>query len=827
MRNVFALNLEDVANWQVAPAKISPDSIRAEIPAFQRGLVWNPAQVEVLWDSLLRQIPIGALSLLPVKGAERYSRDKSIADGAYWILDGQQRANAIALGFRPFGDGTDILWIDLKPQEELRRRSNRKYFFYLTTASRPWGSVISDASGENRSGKVSPSDCREAMTYLKRDEDCYAKPDARDQWPVCAGLPIPFSVFRDFAQQDKGILDYLESSKGTYVGVPWFENYCKAVQNLGEQRENIVEIAAEIKAAFERAKETPVMALVAPSSLSIEDGRTKTDDDLERDSEIAVYFTRLNRGGTMPSGEDLNYSILKAANPDLASIDQFSKNRMHPARMARYAMQFYKSQAKKKMVGSVSRRDAYQLGRDSEFAAGLDDFKNAVEKVDDWLLYRGGDDEGVPAFVRTQIAWGSPNLYLFLMLFARSSVDIGRNTVIALTTLLLWFGKDGQLDFDTCLQRLAGSTYNTIEILREWLFAQINSPQGRLALPPPVEAFNELSALLSSEDRPSLGQIEKSWTPAGFETQFNEVWYWDRSVGRGIVLYACRRYLRDVFSDYDPASAVWNEDNRPWDYDHVVPRSWLVSRKPYGKSYAQYHQLVYEFINCIGNIVPLPFSMNRSKHDSSPGDNYMGSVERRREVLIPEESVSEKVFTQELGGKLEGDPALAYAFARISSRRMAALYGEWAGMSALQDLLDFSTIAHPRREMIKGVLQWAKDQGRTSGFRVVYVSGEKQIDVRIKGDGDLARPWLACGLPAVYRRENGTEVDCFACVLEQDGAFEVGLRRSPESDQPFDGDGDEAWWLRWEELSKDATSIDEALCHLKSLANNESLTLKP
>ena len=57
------------------------------IPEIQRGVVWNATRCEVLWDSILRGIPIGAISLRPTE------------DGRWEIFDGQQRTNAVALGY--------------------------------------------------------------------------------------------------------------------------------------------------------------------------------------------------------------------------------------------------------------------------------------------------------------------------------------------------------------------------------------------------------------------------------------------------------------------------------------------------------------------------------------------------------------------------------------------------------------------------------------------------------------------------------------------------------------------------------------------------------
>ena len=75
MNNAIPLTLKEIADWQLTTRdKVSPSAYWAKMPSFQRGLVWSPAQIEVLWDSLMRGIPIGALSLLPIEGNERFRR---------------------------------------------------------------------------------------------------------------------------------------------------------------------------------------------------------------------------------------------------------------------------------------------------------------------------------------------------------------------------------------------------------------------------------------------------------------------------------------------------------------------------------------------------------------------------------------------------------------------------------------------------------------------------------------------------------------------------------------------------------------------------------
>ena len=96
------------------------------IPEVQRGLVWEPRQVELLWDSILCEYPIGAFMI--------------VNDELY---DGQQRINAIIQGFNysalfnKKSVPSSILWLDLGFEED--ESLSRRYGFRLTTTAHPWG----------------------------------------------------------------------------------------------------------------------------------------------------------------------------------------------------------------------------------------------------------------------------------------------------------------------------------------------------------------------------------------------------------------------------------------------------------------------------------------------------------------------------------------------------------------------------------------------------------------------------------------------------------------------------------------------------------------
>lgn len=55
------LNLKQIASWQVDGIENGYSFITARVPSLQRGAVWEPQQIEMLWDSIMRGFPIGSI----------------------------------------------------------------------------------------------------------------------------------------------------------------------------------------------------------------------------------------------------------------------------------------------------------------------------------------------------------------------------------------------------------------------------------------------------------------------------------------------------------------------------------------------------------------------------------------------------------------------------------------------------------------------------------------------------------------------------------------------------------------------------------------------
>src|SRR6266540_4130941 len=162
-QDTLSLTASDVAAWQLPElADKKPRLCHAALPALQRGAVWQPRQVEALWDSLLRGFPVGAFLLAPYdedRGEHDFAHQvraaaRSTPSPDYHLLDGQQRCNGITLGFlnawkietsgsishnlnRGKHPGvTAALWVDLEAPEG---QDDCRFVFRVVTRSHPWG----------------------------------------------------------------------------------------------------------------------------------------------------------------------------------------------------------------------------------------------------------------------------------------------------------------------------------------------------------------------------------------------------------------------------------------------------------------------------------------------------------------------------------------------------------------------------------------------------------------------------------------------------------------------------------------------------------------
>jgi len=218
---------------RLASLYLENDNERIELAGFQRGSAWKSSNVEELWDSLLRWFPIGSILLARSKEfSEVKHREPQLSTSAkyteiskedadediYILIDGQQRSNAIALGFLPWNrpkadEAGARLWIDLG---EPANRNKKQYDFYLCTLDDPFGEGITKAQKRQAFKSI----CKEG----KDDSEIFLN----DSYPAKAKMPVPFA---EFVQALKGKNDWEKIREQLLA-----ENYL----NLSQQTQSLI-----------------------------------------------------------------------------------------------------------------------------------------------------------------------------------------------------------------------------------------------------------------------------------------------------------------------------------------------------------------------------------------------------------------------------------------------------------------------------------------------------------------------------------------------------------------------------------------------------------
>lgn len=739
-----------------------------KIPPVQRGKVWNATRVEVLWDSIMRNIPIGTIDIRPVH------------DG-WEILDGQQRTNSIAMGYQSFSESQKeqaILWLDIgrlsSCAEEEQTKIDRKFFFRVTTVAHPWGYKLSD--DETKNIPLKHWEQKAAVDGLGLSWENASKQGARpypyELWPIDAIFPVPFTVLRVFFEHNP---------KGTFSE---FLNFCDKYKNANWYRyfkdKNVNNDMWQCFCAAIGSLNNKVV--LAQNSINV------------ADEDIGLYFKRLNKSGIEPDAEEIRYSLLKSKLPELKELDKIAENRMRPSRLANIAMRTYLIRKNTKWLIGIDHKCIRELVVGAGFKSFVKkEFAEKLDKIELWLLYEKTiNPQGIPRILYSQLARRHPDIFCFLLLITDSTESIKKN-LIGMITLIMWFDKN--INLGDCYKILQNKQDKSFaKNIKTWLFEAIGKAQ--IIIPPPIEIFNGIGEAVKTKE---MENVKAAWSVPAYIDGINRIWYWDSEQGRGLLLYVVREYLQNNFGDYDPVDAVWNEENRPWDYDHIFPQDWLRSGR--GNSHGKFHELVSEFIHSIGNIAPISFSKNRGKKAAPPCE-YQGSGDNN--LLYVKHC---EFFDQHHRTHLEHDPDLAFEFARITALRILAVYQDWYETLKIGDLLDFSDIIDLRRELFN------KLRSENAEFRIFFPIGNG-TQVELQSPTDWARNWLACGALGTITIEERRQL-CFICIASDGLRYEIGIRRHPH-DKEINGKND--WWFHGCEVIESANiRIDEMTEKLKKL----------
>lgn len=805
------LNLEQIAQH------IMPDGREIVLPQVQRGLVWNAVRAEVLWDSILRALPIGTFSV----------RDASMS---WELMDGQQRCNAISMAFADkklqgltserlesahaaasrgvldsYKDAYEpILWVDVAKSgctvqgelcNETADNTTRRYFFKITTAAHPWGYGNSDSETSNE--RFSEREKQEALMVAFKDVGHWRigdRPLPYEVWPTCATFPVPMAVVVAFIKESSDLS--LES----------FQTWCWNHEWIRESnwfRFNGFEAHAQLdcKKSWARIVESVKNALSSYQVLA-------NVVDVEPE-DVGVYFSRMNKAGVEPTVEDIQYCLLKdslRAAVDRATwkrVDEYAlKVGISSSRLVSLAVRFVQNNDKDvpdKLKGELKLSEVLACkDKIGQFLLtgieGPDQRRISMFGLIDEAIERFcGSDLALRWVLRDVAAEDDGIVFLWYLRHVAIGTDVsmpGKLTDTGLVTYLAWFAED--------VSFVVREMWKYGRDVRSGLYCAM---RGGL-LQPISEA--ELSSIEGVMDDESVEGIDfvlllrNGWNDDVVKRRLARIWCgftqsgmkcdFEPTHGRSLLVFACRKYLQDVFRGYVPGQPQWMEQNTPWDFDHIFPKAWLQEDIGDPMLMASYSSLVWS----IGNALPVPFQINRSKN-AQPADcsyPYQAGevplevatakggcvVERAGAHLTP--SLMEVARKRPVPGKSWFDaqePELVFNFCRETFRRFKALYLDWyetCRINSVLEVADAKVAAEDvRNKLMKALLERGKRDGLECGLW--YVSGNHEYEV--KSDWDLLHSWVSFGV-----RVKGALIAVSADDFNGRN-FEVGLRKSPDA----------------------------------------------
>lgn len=610
-------SLQEIASWAV--------NKQISLPTVQRGFVWKAYQIENLWDSLLRCYPVGAFVIA----------DNS---GVFEILDGQQRATAICLGFSKdtFRDSQDNIkvFIDL---EEPNIEDNRKFIFRVITRSHPWGYRKNEPTKTLTSENI-----RRAMDLYDTTDPLTT--DLIHFFPYEADFPLPFHFFLDEAL-DNSDLDTLYGKLINWQH--WNKIYDRWKNKTHNTNFNDIELETVLKQKIanifiaviemldtDAGQKIPALYMNLNKFLKEEDNKNEETAD-----EIENLFVRLNAGGTPLTGEELNYSILKAhlSRETQDIIENECKSLFRPSRFITIAFRLFQQTLKSDQQSDAlsmrikpkqfQRSILKQVHEFEHFLIEITTSKNYNNKTllgytEQVLAYdKTQSNYGLPFVIYSKIANGAPEVIFLLMyrimiqkdlFFNNLTSDINQHKkTLGIITLFYWFGKGEKNKDHSKLLNNIWLSATTLDKERFWSSETIERAQiNKSLLPFPffytdhqAIGMNKILSYKINEKFKILDKFESEEKQQEYRSFLQKI-----ISNKDLILYAQRKFLEDYFNK---KQYRLEDTSVPFDWDHISPNNFVHQRK-------KIPEILKQWYPSNGNFRAWPYSLNRMDSDNSP-----------------------------------------------------------------------------------------------------------------------------------------------------------------------------------------------------------------
>lgn len=571
-------SLTQIADWLLRPKDVC-------LPVIQRGFVWRPSQIENLWDSIFRDYPIGAF-MLTSEGRNKM------------LLDGQQRATSVALGFynpwksdiNSMGNAKNlpVLWIDIAPED---KTSSSEFVFRAVTRSHPWGYQI-----KYNNNILSVNDRRNAsMQYAELfGEEIYTQLKPQQRLPYDAYLPMPLCFMWD------ALLKTDEYEKWRSLILQDCEKHIpegyRPKHLHGESYHDAmakVDMAQYLEILRIRLKQYSIPAIIVDNKLIINDTDSTNDPTL---------FIRLNSAGTRLDGEELIYSIYKAVCPQTKMlVENMGNNLIAPSRIISIASRFILSIKNGRYIPNINLVQFQKAVRDAEFISSMMDL-SGTDPEDSKLsllvnksisILKG--DGSIPDILVKKFIREAPDGLLLLInwlyhteYLQKDIPSVLAKKICARLYRLYWFGdleyvirktwdRSRALDYwdeeyhnDTYLAQLP---LISPDILETFLLERLDDPEENHTIgtqDEPVWSFWTEKFPQNEEisDEAYTETIRNGWADFLYRLFTN----------KSLVLLAQRNYINREFKEFNQFEDL-QDSNTPWDWDHIYPQSWVYYQK--------------------------------------------------------------------------------------------------------------------------------------------------------------------------------------------------------------------------------------------------------
>ena len=613
--------------------------ITIDIPALQRGLVWKAKQVEFLWDSILRGFPIGGFILSENNGNH------------YDLMDGQQRFNAIGLGFEePEKNAKSILWIDIDFNQKDEQKSTRKFFVKATTTAHPWG-----YNNDDECKLLSAKERKDALKEFGFSEGTNIYKtliNLLETYPYKSKFPIPLAYILTSIDKNKevfvpNVISKCKNSNCQTWGAKFWnnENKTKLEKWLDSNFETLLSLV-DYKLPF---------SLLPKNTIDNEDQIENTNESSQTDLE--VLFQRLNTGGTQISRDDLMYSAIKAYWGSIKDKnEELAKGLMSPQNLIQILFRLILTEINDadRFEATLSIKKIRELSKDVKKKDAIEKFfnsestKNIKRKM---LALTENTDYAIPKYVLMKIVKEKPDV-IQLALYLIKNKKIEDEKLVGLILYLYWFSINTNEVINRLYQKCKNSTDVLNDIKEE--IADLTYEKNLQNVYTPEEIC-KLKTSADLRDSISNRPEGKFIMPLLWYPQTN-------SMAKTFLLYAQRKFLMDNFSIFNPADTVsWEDHNCPWDYDHIFPQNKINTfRKSDYKDSAKF------WLWSIGNFAAIPFEENRSKSDEAEYKFYENKTNKEALLYSSEfENVVQNNCDEHTRSKL---------FADIVFTRMVSLY---------------------------------------------------------------------------------------------------------------------------------------------------------